>query len=172
MKFTVTPSAAGGYITKAGSTVAIVPSAYGAAFTNEAAFAAAHALTPRALYAARETKLASLARAADAPVAVGLLHISSDEATIAKFTGLATLLQLARDAQPDDAHRAAFLATPLSAVAGPIIAADGSAHDMTVAQAFTLVLGYGQAIGAARATLLSRQAAVAAAGSVQAVEAV
>lgn len=88
-------------------------------------------------------------------VMVGTFHFKCDEASQNQFANLATLLQLARDAQPDAAHRAGFLAANISAVAGPITDAAGAAHDMTVAQTFLLILAYGQAVGAARAAVLA-----------------
>lgn len=172
MKFTVTFSASGAYCTANGKTVSLSPATSGKDYANEAAAAADLKLTPRALFFAMQTKLNTLARAAEAPVTVGALVLKSDADSQSQFNNLVTLLQLARDAQPDDTHKAALLAMNLSAVAGPIIDADGVTHNMTVSEAFALVLAYGQALGAARATMLTKQAAVRAATTVEAVAAI
>ena len=114
-----------------------------------------------------QAKLKELALASEAPVTVSGMRLLADAPSQSQFNNLVTLLQLARDAQPDDTHRAGLLATPLSAVAGPVVDADGGTHDMSIADAFALVLAYGQAVGAARAAMVAKQAAVRAAKTLE-----
>ena len=172
MKFTIIPSATGVYCTANGKTVSLETATAGKDYISEAACATDLKLTARDLFFARKTKLTDLTRAAEQPVTAGGFRLLSDSDSQTEFTKLVTLLQLARDAQPNTAARNYLLGMNLSAISGPIIDADGAARDMTVAQAFSLVLAYGQAIGAARYALQQKVIAVKAATTVEAVQAI
>lgn len=172
MKFLITPAADGDYFTENEHTVSILSATEGTDFANEAAFAAKYRLTPRVLWVARKRKIAEAKVESRKPVKVGAISLASDTDTQGQFNNLVTLLQLALAAQPSDAHRAALNATLVSSVAGPIADATGNSHDMTVAEVFALVLAYGQGIGAARAREMTQIAAVKAAGTVEAVNAI
>ena len=125
-----------------------------------------------ALAAAKTAKLAALAQAFGQPVTVSGVTLGTDAATLSLLNHFVTALQFVLSQQPDDTHRAALEAANVSTVLGPLLDAEGAPHDMTVAAGLLLMLGYIQAYGAARAAYLANCAAVNAATTVAAVEAV
>ena len=172
MKFSLSPDADGGYMSKNGRAMAVRPADAGKDFADEATFAAAFGLTEKTLYAARQTRLSVLAAAFAQPVTISGISLAVDDATQMLLNHFVTALQLALSQQPDDAHRAALNGANISGLIGPLIDSAGAPHDMTVGQGLTLMLGYVTAYGAARGAYLAKAAQVAAATTVEAVNAI
>ncbi len=124
-----------------------------------------------ALAGAKAAKLKSLEGAAISPVAVGGLSIATDTDTQQKFTTLTTGITHTQSTLSGDALTA-FNAQNISAVAGPIVDSAGALHDMTVQAAYALAGQYLQAIGSARANFYAKAALVAAATTIEAVNAI
>lgn len=172
MKLKVTPSAKGAYCTASGKTVALEPSEHGANYADEEAAAQTFKLTPRDLFFARKQALSALALAAELPVVVQGITMGTGADTQLQLNNLVTLLGLAKDSQPDEASRAAFMSLMVSGLVGPVTDHKESEHDMSVSEAFGFVVLYGQAVGQQRRNTLLKKAAILAAGSVATLESI
>jgi hypothetical protein len=122
-----------------------------------------------ALRAAKQAKIAALSAGKFAPVTVGGITLATDSASQLACNHAVTAIQLAQSQQSD---LTALNGQNVSALFGMVTDATGAEHDMTVAQFITLMAGYAQAIGAARAAYQAKVAAVNAAATMEAVNAI
>ena len=107
MKFLITPTPKGVYMTDAGNPVDITPADHGKDYADEAAFAAAFKLRSREAHAARQTALAKLQKEFEAALAKGYhdatfgITMAIEDADRRQFNDLDT--HLARKGVGDDA---------------------------------------------------------------------
>ena len=157
MKFSITPSAKGNYVTPSGAPVSVAPAEYGKDYADEAAFTAEFKLVPKALHDARETKLAALQKgyedALQKGVAAGGITLDASEKAQTDFNHLITLLREVEELLPQDA-REAFRASEQT-----VTDAAGALHQLSVSALRALIVGYGQSIYALRAALMEKVAA-------------
>ena len=98
MKFLITTAPKGAYMTEAGNPVDVTPAEHGKDYADEAAFAAAFKLLPRAAYAARQTALAKLQQKFEEGLAKGYrdtalgITIALEDADRRQFNDLDTHL--------------------------------------------------------------------------------
>lgn len=177
MKFQVTPSASGGYMTPNGSTVSITPADHGKDYADEATFAAALKLTARALYVARQTKISALQRALEKTLALGAQVTRADGTTKVKLNitpgaqaewqrAIAGAQLAEKSGVPDTTLYKTAIGRDVLDITGASIAG------CTLAEFFSLMAQAMAVIGAAEGVLLTKQFAVAAATTVEAVDAI
>jgi len=134
MKFLITPAPKGAYMTDAGNPVDITHAEHGKDYADEAAFAAAFKLLPRAAYAARQTALAGLQRKFEEDLAKGYhdtalgITIAMEDADRRQFNDLDT--HLTRKGAPGDFQIAIKLL-------------DGTLHSLTCADFHQLIIRAG-----------------------------
>ena len=134
MKFLITPAPKGAYMTDAGNSVDITQAEHGKDSADEAAFAGAFKLLPRAAHAARQTALAGLQMKFDETLAKGYrdtalgITIAMEDADRRQFNDLDT--HLARKGAPGD-----FQIT--------IKLLDGTLHALTCADFHQLIIRAG-----------------------------
>ena len=134
MKFLITPAPKGAYMTDAGNSVDITQAEHGKDYADEAVFAAAFNLLPRAAYATRQTALAKLQQKFDEDLAKGYhdtalgITIAIEDADRRQFNDLDT--HLSRKGAGDDATITIKLL-------------DGTLHALTCADFHQLIIRAG-----------------------------
>jgi len=177
MKFQITPDAKGNYFTERGNTLTVAPATAGKDFADEATFAAAFKLTPRALYIARQTKLGALQRGLDQTLAAGAEVTRADGTTKVKLAitpeAQAQWQRAIAGAQLAEKAGATDAMLYAQAIGRPVTDFDGKPIEgCTLGEFFSLMVQAMKAIATAEGVLLAKQAAVAAAQTVEAVNAI
>jgi hypothetical protein len=171
MKFTIIPSPAGEFVTTTGRRVSVQQCGHGRNFAGLAAFLSAMKLAEHGLAAAKEAKLNALQIAFEKQCATGAVvgGITLDMTPAARATFDEYASHEARRIQfaADDAERNAIRAAPFA-----LKGVDGSLHPMSTEQAVDAIIAAGEIYKGWWAALAQKQAAVAAAQTVAAVNAI